>query len=52
MKNDPTVVKVTIDVANAKEAQILLESLCEKLKEAKTLAGELASLTLGISLMD
>ena len=52
MKDDPTVVKLTVDVVNAKEAQVLLESLCEKLKEAKTLAGEIASLVLEISLMD
>ena len=38
------VVNITVNVTGVQEATQLVECLCEKIKEAKTLAGDLTSL--------
>lgn len=44
MKNEKPVVNITVNIAGVQEATQLVERLCEKIKEAKTLAGDLTSL--------
>lgn len=44
MKNEKSVVNITVNIAGVQEANQLVERLCEKIKEAKTLAGDLTSL--------
>lgn len=44
MKDEKSVVKITVNIAGVQEANQLVERLCEKKKEAKTLAGDLTSL--------
>lgn len=43
-KNEKSVVNITVNIAGVQEANQLVERLCEKIKEAKTLAGDLTSL--------
>ena len=42
--NEKSVVNLTVNIAGVQEANQLVERLCEKIKEAKTLAGDLTSL--------
>jgi|GEM_PF-2666839 len=44
MENEKPVVNITVNIAGVQEATQLVELLCEKIKEAKTLAGDLTSL--------
>lgn len=44
MKDEKSVVNITVNIAGVQEANQLVERLCEKIKEAKTLAGDLTSL--------
>ncbi|MFR1044425.1 MAG: hypothetical protein ACLS5S_00855 [Faecalibacterium sp.] len=44
MENEKPVVNITVNIAGIQEATQLVEILCEKIKEAKTLAGDLTSL--------
>ena len=41
--NEKSVVNITVNIAGVQEANQLVERLCEKIKEAKTLAGDLTS---------
>ena len=42
--NEKSVVNITVNVVGVQEANQLVERLCEKIKEARTLAGDLTSL--------
>lgn len=42
--NKNPVVNITVNITGIQEATKLAEVLCEKIKEAKTLAGDLTSL--------
>lgn len=42
--NEKSVVNITVNIAGVQEANQLVERLCEKIKEARTLAGDLTSL--------
>ena len=44
MKDEKSVVNITVNIAGVQEANQLVERLCEKIKEAKTLACDLTSL--------
>lgn len=44
MENEKPVINITVNIAGVQEATQLVEILCEKIKEAKTLAGDLTSL--------
>lgn len=44
MKNEKSVVNITVNIAGVQEANQLVERLCEKIKEAKPLADDLTSL--------
>lgn len=42
--NEKSVVNITVNIAGVQEANQLVERLFEKIKEARTLAGDLTSL--------
>ena len=42
--NEKSVVNITVNVVGVQEANQLVERLCEKIKEARTLVGDLTSL--------
>ena len=44
MENNKEEINVTVNIAGVQEATQLVERLCGKIKEAKALAGDLASL--------
>lgn len=50
MENKPTTIKVNADFSEVEKGIALVNQLCDKLKEAKSLADEIASLNLEISL--